>query len=1050
MLGTSKYIDERLPISITSLSPIDSPIDTESPLTFQEWLKYNNTLYTDVNDFLVRYQSYLNNWYEVKNESRSNKKDEIKALYTTLINEIVLNFTSTDERRFLKNIDFNNNRDLTVAIPFFAKKIKEICLYYSTLRDDVKTANLRYNLKGSNIGIEKLIYNEISKSLETEDLTDLIRTLKVDLSTVRDNTVIDVEDLYDTTSNYLDVSPNLPASAYNALGEREEYFSLNTFNIDKNLFLNFNNTIVDAITSYPFFLVELGVNNFTITPQVDSSQLNYLKDTDFINTINTGVAENLNLNVLKSQIQKFIGTDFYFLSTGSTSTSYVSGVLFAAENDFANYLNKRYPSIASVPNIEFIKTAKQIGLFFKPDKIGLCNFNNFGLSFKTKLSHLSANTIYIFPNPNKFGNITGLTKEEFSTPLDFFEYNYFNKIDFSNQYRFGDPDTSSYYQIFRGYQSREQTLNSSIQGVTRYSDPQDFFTGEFKSLWANRDIYPFESNLFPIDNRIDKLLSLNKTVVQYKNDIYGNEFSLYKDVHPHKVPVNERPIQENVIFLYCKAIDGHLFNDPISGFNFDYTEENQELGYSGIILKTVDNIPPGQGFYTQGENYLSASPLSASNYTNGLPNFAITGVEVPLVSYRFQPETYCPDRVEIKYVCGSRDAVTFLSPGSAGTRLLPDFPSDDPGYSTFANLYYAELLDGGATPLEVDYVPNVINPGVFTFVPPASAMVNIDGNVFLANSAQPCGNDLEFVVRYVEESNYLDYRIPLRTTTVIEGITGLTVKRSVYETKFIDYGHMFYRNSNSSIMAPISSALSGMLIKYSLQIKEEIVNNLINFDIYYDTIQFETENFIIFDKLKFDYDSNTIINTTKNDAFIKRGEIKELEKLSTSWYSELDNVVFFCKTILHPALSSTNFKAIYPEIYSINISTLEFNKLYPTIDTENISFNDVKTFSLTGTGLDFNIVEIDKPLFSYDDEAQLYCITYLGKDLSNIFYIHKIFFKYVNGVITNIFNTMFKMQPDTETLNLVTISDSLSNYNTYFQISSSAGNVLDGAFVIGS
>ena len=140
--------------------------------------------------------------------------DVTRTLYVSLIKEIVLTHTTTDERRWLKNIDFNNNRDLAVAIPFFAQKIKDICLYYSTLRDDVRTADLRYNIKGSNFGVSKLIYNEISKSLETEDLTDLIRTLNLSLSDIRNSMVINIEDLYDNFNDYLDTSSNLPASAY--------------------------------------------------------------------------------------------------------------------------------------------------------------------------------------------------------------------------------------------------------------------------------------------------------------------------------------------------------------------------------------------------------------------------------------------------------------------------------------------------------------------------------------------------------------------------------------------------------------------------------------------------------------------------------------------------------------------------------------------------------------------------------------------------------------------------------------------------------------------
>jgi hypothetical protein len=369
-------------------------------------------------------------------------------MYVVLINEIVLSYTSSDERRWLKNIDYNNPRDLAVAIPFFSAKIKEICLYYSTLRVDVRTAELRYSLKGSNYGIEKIIYNEISKSLETEDLTDFIRTLSLSLSDIRNNLVIEIEDLYDLYPSYLDVSYNKPASTYKATGSRKEYFNYNQYNADPTVQIDFNSAIVSAITSYPFFLIELGANNFSITPQVGSTDLNLLKDSDFINTINNEQESNLNLNIEQQQFKKFIGTDFYYVSTGSTASFYTSGVMAMSDNPFANYLNKRYPAVAAIPDQSFTKTAKQIGLFFKPDKIGISNFNCFGVDSFIDVAALSANTIYIFPDPSKFGNISGLTQEEFKYPLIILENNYLNKVDFSNQYMFGESESSPYLQLY--------------------------------------------------------------------------------------------------------------------------------------------------------------------------------------------------------------------------------------------------------------------------------------------------------------------------------------------------------------------------------------------------------------------------------------------------------------------------------------------------------------------------------------------------------------------------------------------------------------------------
>jgi hypothetical protein len=1045
MLKSSRFIDERLAVSITSLTPPANPVDFNSPLTFQVWIKYNNSLYTNTDDFLQRYNSYLNNWYEVKNIQRNIQEETTRSLYTTLINEIVLNYTTNDERRFLKNIDFNNNKDLAVAVPFFAQKIKEICLYYSTLRDDVKTGVTRYNLKGSNYGIQKLIYNEISKSLETEDLTDLIKNLNLSLSSIRNNMVIDVEDLFDTYTNYLDTSFTYPASSYNTeQGERKEFFNLNQYNLDENLFLNFNYSIVNAITSYPFFLIELGNNNFSISPIVNSENFNFLKDSDFINTVNTENNNNLNLNLQKELIEKYVGTDFYFLSTGNTVNKFLSGTLFTANNEFANYINKRFPSVAAVPSEEFLKTSKDIGLFFKPDKIGFSNFNSFGQKATINRNVLSANTVYIFPDPQKFQNISGLTEQEFTSPLTFIENNYYNKIDFSNQYRFGDSETNSFFQTFRAYQTREQSLDLSLQGLSRYSDPQDFFKGDIKNIWANDDVFPkIPSNLFPIDSRLEKLYSLNKTLVQSKGDIYGNEFNLYKDVHPLKKARNNKEDQDLDIYL-CLLIRGHLFYDSISGSNFDYTTINQEKGYSGIILKTTDNIPPGSGYYTQGPSFISPSPYALDAYNEGAPRFVLTGENVPIVSYRFYPESFCPTFIQLNFLCNVYDGVTFTVKGVP----LSDSSSDDPLYNPdIGSLYYNELIDGGMNKDGPNYRANFVYAGNFLFTPTQSAYTVFDGTYFLVNSSEPCGNELEFEISYNEKSTFLDYHIPQRDTQVLKGLSGLNKKRSLYQVKYIDYGDLYYRNSNSSIILPASAALSGIYIKYNQIINNELITKLINFDIYYDTLQFETENYLIFEKIVFDYESNLILNKSRNDCIFIRGENKKIEKISTVWFDEIENILFFCKTILFNELSATNYKIIYPEIYTVNIDTLRYTKIYPLETSSTLTFDYLKQFSLSGNSINVNIVEIDKPLFNYNDDTGQYSITYLGRDIANVFYIFKVLFKYVNGKIINLINTMYKLAPDANTINFS--SPLSSSYLTYNILGNNPGYVSNGAFVFG-
>jgi hypothetical protein len=277
-------------------------------------------------------------------------------------------------------------------------------------------------------------------------------------------------------------------------------------------------------------------------------------------------------------------------------------------------------------------------------------------------------------------------------------------------------------------------------------------------------------------------------------------------------------------------------------------------------------------------------------------------------------------------------------------------------------------------------------------------------------------------------------------------VQGLSAKRLMYQTKFIDYGQIYFRNSNATQIVPLSTALSGIFIKYDNSIVQEINNELINFDVYYDSMQFETENYIIFDKIKFDYNTNTIENVSKTDAYFKRGDNKLFEKLSTVWFNENDKILVFCKTRLYPLLGDTNFKIVYPEIYVVDTNDLSYKKVFPITDESQLSYYDLSYFSLSGKNINVNIVEIEKPFMTYDSETENYIISYLGKDIANVFYIFKIYFKYINGVITNVDNYMYKILPDVFTCNFAYATVS-KQYQTYLSVGTSPGSVINGAFV---
>ena len=1071
MAETLQFIDERLSNSITAIVPSTNPIDRLQPLTFTDWLSHNTQLFTTTGEFLNRYQSYLSNWYTAKGASVEQASAGIQAYYTNLVNEIAISYTSDDERRYLQNIDTTNSRDLAIAVPFFSQKIKEICLYYSGLRDEVKTAAVQYNLKGSNTGIENLLYVNIITSLQSHDISIQLTSLGIALSSISNNIIIDIEDLYDTYTDYYDVSPTLPASAYNAnTGARHDYFNLDQNDIDPYLFININQSILKAILSYPFYALEFGTNNFTIDPLVNSSQLNLLKDSDYITTVNNGDTANLNLQIQSQETTKYIGADFYYIATTSTQTAYTSGLLFKADSEFANILNKRYPTVAAIPSEEFLKTGKEIGLFFKPDKIGLCNFTNFNFTSTIDLAKLQPNSVYYFPDPSKYGNVSGNSKLDFQAPITFFEKNYFNKTDYSAQYKFGDVASDPYYQTFRAYQSREQTLNYSNFGVQRYTDSQDFFTGNQDTIWNNIDVFPLTPyNEYPIAERLEALLPINKTLIQYKSDVYGNQYGLYKSA------INKQfSSMSNVHIVNDYIFDNYWFNLPgadpnwqswyISKYNVTTGKPydvGMTLNYSGVVLRTSITelfLPDGNTpDYSQGTlpANMSTDIGRSSKYVDNGGTFNDGGDPVVIESYDFSTnDTINRAFASDTYECSIRDGVTFVKPNGS---FLPDYPSDQTFFDVAsAFLYYNDLVDGAPQPNGPNGIATFTYPAHFY---PNSANYNYitevyDCNTFVDNAGfEICPiigsylyDQIIYSYSYTEPTNFANTRLPNTNTTLDYSLSGInTTKNSLYYTRNIEYGDFFFRNADSTFIGPVSSALSAVFANYSLDIQNEVAINVINFDMYYDTLQIETENYLIFNKIVYDYDTNQVLSTTELYTALSRGSNTELEKFSTVWFNEKDNTLMVARTTLLPELSETNYKVIYPVITVINLINGSINQVYPNKPASSLTFAELSAYSLFGKGIELNIVQVEKPVLHYSSDVDYYTLTYLGKDTANCFYIVTTRFQYIQNVIQNISTTLHK--PSTDVYN-ITFANKLPNgsrvrsqyFDTYTVTGTAAGH----------
>lgn len=192
-------------------------LDTTIPLPYKEWIANQDTL----NQALAKqkYNEYLIGWYASKGLQKQEFKDNLKENYIQLVKDLSFLFGQKEKDQFLADIDYKNDEELIFAIPFFAKKLKEITIVLSRKRESVKESKLRYNLVGSTNALEKLLYEYVLRGFTNTEgsITQVpaspLINLFPDLSAVKDNFFIEVEELHDVNT-YFDSDPNVDINEY--------------------------------------------------------------------------------------------------------------------------------------------------------------------------------------------------------------------------------------------------------------------------------------------------------------------------------------------------------------------------------------------------------------------------------------------------------------------------------------------------------------------------------------------------------------------------------------------------------------------------------------------------------------------------------------------------------------------------------------------------------------------------------------------------------------------------------------------------------------------
>ena len=303
--------------------------DNNAPFSYKDW--YNSHQGIIPGQEFKQYNEYLINWYKTKSQTVTDTKLQLKLNYLTLLNQLQLFFTNEEAENWYNKVNINNEKELLLSIPYFAKKLKDISLYYLQLRETIKKNRLKYNQIGTDDGIVQqlqdfLLTNYTQKPNTSISIPSSIWRNVPELSAVKDSITIQIEELYDTNS-YFDNQPDLPTSTY--------------YDLTNNDLQDFLTTRGLSISSTEW-IYKLGVNSlsaasFELEPAALSASQLYQES----------IYNNL-LQYSDQLAKKYLGSDKYIsLSTTSSAQQDFYNISVQTGNNFFYWPYGVYPEKAS-------------------------------------------------------------------------------------------------------------------------------------------------------------------------------------------------------------------------------------------------------------------------------------------------------------------------------------------------------------------------------------------------------------------------------------------------------------------------------------------------------------------------------------------------------------------------------------------------------------------------------------------------------------------------------------------------------------------------------
>lgn len=584
-------------------------LNTVSPLTFKEFKNYY-TEYNNINDLQDLYSNYLIDYKANKEVTNVKDNNYISDNYKELIKNIDNSDLNKEIQSYLLQLNYKNPYELDIATHYVSDNLKKEFSRLKKYREELKFSKTKNTLKASKKGIEIYLKNLISRLLTQDSfIRKNTNITSINIKEIINKISIQFVRYCTNEVNSTDSSVSLDDSIKDVLSEKVKRES---------------KKIIQGININHKGKRYILTSNIGKRVSINKIYTDYKKlpSRFFANEIKS--LENLNVNLKSKLLEKYLSCDVFYLS-GDTKQYELKRVL-TAEN--SNAYSNRYNPVAVNEYGNLIRSLT-IPFQLSFENAGIAQALSKNLTFNVDVS--AVNDSFYLPNPNKIQNGIGLKnkKSKKNIPINFSCDNRWIKNNDLNHIKVYDNDSLKSY----GYQSKENALKYTQTGINRVFDEVSFWSGSMQDVWKNEDAYKRQAlNVWPESERFEDLLIKNETAVVLKNDIYGNEFVLYKSVSPKRFAGSSYNLYNDDTSTFaaditsCELYDGLYFNSVLSAITAGDTHSNYTSltgMYDTVLTNDVSTCAGQNGFFaplsTVACSAISGDSLVDAYYFEGHP-----------------------------------------------------------------------------------------------------------------------------------------------------------------------------------------------------------------------------------------------------------------------------------------------------------------------------------------------------------------------------------------------------------------------------------------------